>query len=148
MISAFSTIVVSAAVLLLVTLSCWVFLSRYFRGILVVQRFFDDSASGRELMRQAGNPPQITELEEPVLRTRIVAIKSIARWAKRLFIGFSLITIARAVHLSLSPAPDVQRFQTVILTAAAFQIGTAGVVVGLFYWAQQKVLNALKQDRE
>jgi hypothetical protein len=143
--STIATILVGSVIFVFITVGFWVTLRLFYRGSLVIVRFFDDTSSGRQLMRQAGNPPRLAKEEEAVLRRRLVTVAAVTGWARYLFVGVVLATAALAAHFSTSPVFDARRFLTTSLAGIALQTVITITVIAMHLWSRHKVIDASRQ---
>ena len=143
-----TTALIGMMVFFIFTLVCWIVLTLFHRGNLVLVRFFDDTAPGRELMRQAGNPPRITEEDETVLRHLLIKVVSMSRWSRYLLIGISVMEVLVAVRIGLTPGFDAFRFKVTILVATGVKFGLTMAVMGAHFWSRRRVFSASRYEQE
>lgn len=146
--STISTALIGMMIFVGVTLVCWIVLTLFHRGNIVLVRFFDDTAAGRELMRQAGTPPRLAEEDEPVLQDLLIKVASMTRWARYLFIGISVMEVVIAVSIGLSPGFDTSRMRVTILVATVVKFGLTMTVIGAHFWSRSKAFSASMQEQE
>lgn len=97
-------------------------LTRLWKASQVLLRFFRDTESARQLMRQAGNQLTIDETDEERVDTWLGRSVTLLTWLRYVSVGTAVVFVAGTATIFVSPPVVAEQYRNLVYVALAVHV--------------------------
>lgn len=119
-------------------------LSQLWKMSHVYARFFQDSAEGRTLSREAGYHPRISAGDEPCTHARLTRSITLVTWFRYLSAGTALVFVAGTAAIIVGSPVVAERYRILVFVASAVHVLPAAISYVLVRRNERLVTTAIE----
>ena len=115
------------AIYVVIFIATRIILTQLWKMSHVYARFFQDSAEGRTLSREAGYHPEISAGDEPRMHARLARSITLVTWFRYLSVGTALVFVTGTATIIVRSPVVAEQYRILVFIASAVHVLPAAI---------------------